>query len=146
MKREGKFGPFIPCEVRAQMEPARATTPAVARRRRRATTAVGAQAKAYPLRRRRLRLGDNACAQERTHACGQRRVPRGRSVFSQTPQTSALGRQHMCPSDNVCARAMTGAAWEGCFFTNTLNFSARAMTSASGDNACVRAMTFALAR
>ena len=50
VKREGKAGPFIPCEVWAQTGPVRATTPAVARRRRRATTAVGARAKAYLLR------------------------------------------------------------------------------------------------
>ena len=49
MRREEKAGPFIPCEVRAQMGPARATT----------------------------------------HAPMQRRVPHGRGVFSQTPQTSA---------------------------------------------------------
>ena len=51
VKREGKAGPFIPYEVRAQTGPARATTPAVACRRRRATTAVGVRAKAYPLGR-----------------------------------------------------------------------------------------------
>ena len=53
---------------------------------------------------------------------------------------------------------MTGATWEGCFFTNTPNFSARATTSASGrqrphvrrrqrmrvgNNACARATTSA---
>ena len=49
VRREGKAGPFIPCEVQAQMGPARATMPTVARKRRRATTAVGARAKAYLL-------------------------------------------------------------------------------------------------
>ena len=38
----------------------------------------------------------------------------------------------MRSSDNVCARATTGAAREGCFFTNTPNFNARATMSASG--------------
>ena len=129
-----------------QTGPARATTSAVARRSRRATTAVGARAKAYLLGRRRLlftraatptpgrermRASDNACAQVTTSAPVRRRVPCGRGVFSQTPQTSALGRRRLCPSDNVCARATTGAAWEECFFTNTPNFSARATTSVS---------------
>ena len=50
VRREGKAGPFIPDEVRAQTGSARATTPTVARRRRRVTTATGARAKAYPLR------------------------------------------------------------------------------------------------
>ena len=111
MRREGKAGPFIPCEVRAQTGPARSTMPAVARRRRQATTAVGARAKEYPLGRRRLRPGGNACARARTHAPGQERMRAG---------------------DNVCACATTGAVWEGCFFTNTPNFSARATTSAFG--------------
>ena len=91
VRREGKAGPFIPCEVRAQTGLARATTPAVAHRHHRATTAVGARAKAYPLWRRCLRPGDYACAQATTSAPVRRRVPRGRGVFSQTPQTSVLG-------------------------------------------------------
>ena len=70
----------------------------------------------------------------------RRRVPRGRGVFSQTPQTSALGRRRLRPGDNVrmragdnvCAHASMGAAWEGFFFTNIPNFSARATTSVSG--------------
>ena len=41
----------------------------------------------------------------------------------------ASGRQRVRPADNACARATTGAAWEGFFFTNTPNFNARAMTS-----------------
>ena len=108
MRREGKVGPFIPCEVWAQTRLARATTLAVTCRRRWATTAVGARAKAYSLRRQRLR-----------------------------------------PSDNVCAHVTMGAAWEGCFFTNTPNFNARATTSASerqrvrpGDDVRACAMTF----
>ena len=54
----------------------------------------------------------------------------------------------MCAGDNACARAVMGAAWEGCFFTNTPNFSARAMTSVSrrqrlrlGDDVRARATT-----
>ena len=165
MRREGKVGPFIPYEVRAQTRPAQATTPAVARRRCRATIAVGARAKAYPLERRRLRPGENACvwattsALERrrvpvegvffhkhpklqrsgddvciwatTSAPVRRRVPHGRDVFSQTLQTSALRRRRLRLGDNICARATTGAAWEGCFFTNIPNFSAHATTSGS---------------
>ena len=61
VRREGKVGPFIPCEVRTQRGPARVTTLKVAHRRRRATTAIGAQAKAYLLGLRRLRPGSNAC-------------------------------------------------------------------------------------
>ena len=107
MRREGKAGPFIPSEVRAHTGPARATTPTVVHRCRRATTAAGAQAKVSPLERRRVRLGGN-----------------------------------------VCARATTGAARKGCFFTNIPNFSARATTFTPerqrlrpGDTACVWATT-----
>ena len=89
LRRERKAGPFIPCEVRVQAGPARATT------------AVGARAKAYPLGRRRLRPGENACAQATTSARVRRQVPHGRGVFSQTPQTSALGRQRLRPGDDV---------------------------------------------
>ena len=143
MRREGKAGPFIPCEVRAQTGPTRATTPAVACRRRRATTAVGARAKAYPLGRRRLCPGGNACVRATTSMPGRRQVPCGRVFFHKHPKlqrsgddvyvratTSTSGRQRLRPGDNVYARATTGAAWEGCFFTNTPNFSARATTSA----------------
>ena len=130
MRREGKPGPFIPSEVPAQTGPARATTPAPVRRRRRATTVVGAQAK-------RPRSGDD--------------------VYERA-ETLAPARGRMRAGDNVCARATTGAAREGCFFTNTLNFNARATTSASerqrlrpgddvrvrlGDNACAWATTSA---
>ena len=171
MRRERKSGPFIPSEVRAHTGPARATTPAPAHRRHRATRAVGARAKRprssddvyaravmpAPARERmrtgdnvcacattggawegcfftntpnfsapatmsasgqqrlhpgddvRMRSGDNACAWATTSACVGRRVPRGRSVFSQTPQTSTLGRQRLRPGDNACARATTSA-------------------------------------
>ena len=110
MRREGKVGPFIPCEVRAQMGSARTTTPAVVCRCRRATIAVGAWMKAYPLWRRRLRSSGNACARARMPTCGRERMRAG---------------------DNAYARATTGAVWEGCFFTNTPNFSARVTTCAS---------------
>ena len=142
MRREGKAGPFIPCEVRAQTGSARATMPAVPCKRRRATVAVCTQAKAYSLGRRRLHPGENACAQVTTHARGrqhlplcddrcrvrgvffhkhpklqrsgddvcirattsapvQRRVLRARGVFSQTPQTLALGRRRLRPGDDI---------------------------------------------
>ena len=68
VRREGKAGPFIPCEVGAQTGPAWVTAPAVTRRRRRATTAIGAQAKAYPLGQQRLRPSSNACNWARMHA------------------------------------------------------------------------------
>ena len=41
VKREGKAGPFIPCEVQAQTGLAQSTTPTVARRCRRTAIAVG---------------------------------------------------------------------------------------------------------
>ena len=109
MKKEGKAGPFIPSQVRAHTGPRRATTLVVARKRRRATTAADAQAKASPLERRRVRPGDNACTQATTFAPVRRRVPRRRGVFSQTPQTSTLGRRHLCPGDNAYVRAATSA-------------------------------------
>ena len=125
MRREGKPGPFIPSEVPAQTGLARATTLAPARRRRRATRAVGARAK-------RPRSGDD--------------------VYTRA-ETLVLARGRMRAGDNVCARATTGAAREGCFFTNTPNFNARATTSTSerqrlrlGDNACVRATMYVCAR
>ena len=68
MRREGKAGPFIPSEVCAQASSA-------------APTAVGAQAKAYPLGQRRLRPDGNACTQARTHA---------------------HRRQHLRPCNNEC--------------------------------------------
>ena len=69
MRREGKAGPFIPYEVRAQ-----ATMPAVTHRRRRVTKAVGARAKAFSLERQHLRPGDNAYARARTHVRGRQRL------------------------------------------------------------------------
>ena len=100
--RKGKAGPFIPCEVRAQIGPTRATTLAVAHRCRRATTSVGARVNASPLGRQRLRPGENFCVHAATHALGRRRLPHARGVFLQTPPTSAFERQRLRPSDNVC--------------------------------------------
>ena len=87
MRREGKPGPFIPSEVRAHTGPARATTPMPARRRRRATRAIGARAKrprsgddvyvgaVTPApARERLCVGDNACTRATTHAHGRQRL------------------------------------------------------------------------
>ena len=91
MRREGKPGFFKPSEVPAQTWPARVTMPAPTRRRRRATRAVGAQAK-------RPRSGDDVYARA---------------------EMLAPARERMRPGDNVCARATTGGTWEGCFFTNT---------------------------
>ena len=99
--REGKVGPFIPCEVRAQTGPARATMPAVVHGCCRVTTAIGARATTSAPGQQRMRSGDNACAHARTSAPVRRRVPRGRGVFSQTPQTLALGQQRLRPGDDV---------------------------------------------
>ena len=104
MRREGKLGSFIPSEVWAQMGPVRATTPAPTCRCRRATRAVGAWAK-------RPRSSDDVYARA---------------------ETPAPARQRMRAGDNVCARATTGGAWEGCFFTITPNFGAPATAPASG--------------
>ena len=46
-----------------------------------------------------MRVGDNACARATTSALVRRRVPGGRGVFSQTPQTLAQ------LVDDVCVRA-----------------------------------------
>ena len=110
VRREGKAGPFIPCEVRAQTELEWATTLAVARKRRRETTAVGARAKAYPLGGRRLCLGDDRC-----------RV--GGVFFHKHPKLQRSGddvcrvggvifqkhRKLQRSSDDVCVRATTHA-------------------------------------
>ena len=119
MRREGKAGPFIPSEVWAQTGSARATTPAVAHRRRRATTAVGTRAKAYPLGQRRLRSGGNAYAWARTHACGRQhlrpcddRCRVGGVFFHKPPKLQRSG-------DDVCVRATTF----GSFFSNIGIFS-----------------------
>ena len=133
MRREGKAGPFIPSEVRAHTGLARATMPAVARRRRRATRAVGARAK-------RSRSGGNACVQATTFAPVRRRVPRGRGVFSQTPQTSALRRRRLHPGDNVRMRPCDdGCSVGGVFFHK------HPKLQRSGDNACIWATTSTLA-
>ena len=100
MKREGKARPFIPCEVRAQTGPARATMPAVGCRRRRATTAVGtwrkrihssddvyARATMHVHRRQRLCSCDDVCRVEGV-------------VFHKHPK---LQRSY----DDVCIRATT---------------------------------------
>ena len=139
MRREGKAGPFIPSEVRAHTGPARATTPAVARRRRQATTAAGARAKASPLERRRVRPGGNACARAMTGAVGEGCFFTNTLNFSARATTCTPGRQRLRPGDdvhmrageNACDWATTSAVWEGCFFTNTPNFNAQATTSAS---------------
>ena len=68
VKREGKAGPFIPCEVRVQTGSAWATTPAVARKRRRVATAVYARATTHALGRQHMRPADNACARATTSA------------------------------------------------------------------------------
>ena len=114
MRRKGKPGPFIPSEVPAHTGLARVTTPAPARRRRQATRAVGARAK-------RPRSGDDVYA---------------------WAETLAPARECMRAGNNVCARATTGGAWEGCFFTNTALLQRRLCP---GDNACVRATTYACA-
>ena len=164
MRREGKPGPFIPSEVLAQTGPARVTTPAPARRLCRATRAVSARAK-------RPCLGDDVYARAETLAPARERMRpcnngwRVEGVFfhkhSAPAMASASGRQRLRPGDdvrvrpgdNVCARATTGAAREGCFFTNTPNFNTRATTSAfgpqrlrPGHNACVWATTSASGR
>ena len=132
MRREGKAGPFIPYEVRAQMGLARATTPVVARRRRRATTAVGARAKAYPLRRQRLRPGGNACARATTSAMWEGRFFTNTPNFSARTTTSVFERQRLRPCNDGCRVG-------GVFFHK------HPKLQRSGDNAYVRAMTSALA-
>ena len=110
MRREGKAGPFIPCEVRVQTGPVRATTPIVARRRRRATTAVGAWAKVYLLGRRRLRPGGNTCVRARMHARGRQHLRPcddgcrvGGVFFHKHPKLQRSG-------DDVCVRVTTPAS------------------------------------
>ena len=87
VRREGKAGRFIPCEVRAQTGPTRATTPTVARKRRRATTAIGTRAATHARGRQRMRLSDDVC-----------RV--GGVFFHKHPKLRRLG-------DDVCIRATT---------------------------------------
>ena len=110
MRREGKAGPFIPCEVQAQTRPARATKPTVARGRRRATTTVGTWAKALSLGRRHLCPGGNACALGTTSATWEG------CFFTNTPNSggratmSTSGLQHLRLGHDVRARAMTSGA------------------------------------
>ena len=103
MRREGKVGPFIPCEVRAQTGPAR---------------------------------GDNACGRIEASSGDHNRRRPGESVSARATMSTPR-RERMRAGDNVCAYATMGDAWEGCFFTNTPNFSAQATTSASGRQ-CMR--------
>ena len=110
MRREGKVGPFIPYEVWAQTGPAWATTPATRRRRRRATTGVGAWAKASLLRQKRLRSRENFC------------------IWAAT-----FGRQHLGSGDNIAARATTSAT---CIHDSGVNFYKRLHPS---DNVCAQA-------
>ena len=169
MRREGKPGPFIPSEVPAQMGPVRVTTPAPARRRRRATRAVGARAKrphsgddvyaqaeTLAPARGRMRAGEDACTQATTSAPVRRRVPRGRGVFSPTPQTSTLKRRRLHLDDNACVRATTLASGrrrtcapgrqrlrscdDGCRAGGVF-FHQHPKLQRSGDDVCVRATT-----
>ena len=55
------------------------------------------------------RSSDNVYIWATTFAPVRRRVPRGRGVFPQTPQTLALGRRRLRPGDNACIRATTSA-------------------------------------
>ena len=102
MRREWKAGPFIPSEVWAHTGPAWATTPAVARRHRRVTRAVGARAK-------RPRSGGNACARATTHASGRQRLRPcddgcrvGGVFFHKHPKLQHSG-------DNACVQATMSA-------------------------------------
>ena len=81
VRREGKAGPFISCEVQVQIGPTWATTPAGGRRRRRATRSVGAQTTQSSLGRQRLHPGENFCVRA---------------------ATSLPQRQRMRPGDDVC--------------------------------------------
>ena len=135
MKRKGKVGPFIPCEVRAQTGPARATT------------AVGAWAKAYPLRRRRLRPSGNAYARARMRARGRQclhpcddRCRVGGIFFHKHPKlqcswwtTSVSERQRLRPCDDRCRVG-------GVFFHK------HPKLQRSGDDVCVQATTPASGR
>ena len=130
MRREGKVEPFIPCEVRAHTGPARATTLAVARRCRRATEAVGAWAKAYPLGRRRLCPGNSACTRARMHVTNTPNL-RGRQRMRPCDDGCHVGRVffHKHPklqrsSDDVCVQATTPASGRRCLdlFFQTLAF------------------------
>ena len=108
VRREGKAGPFIPCEVRAQTGPARATTPAVARKHRWATTAIGARAKAYSLGQRYLRSDEDVC---RLGGIFFHKLLAVTLNFGAQATTSAHGRQRLRPSNYVYARATTSGAY-----------------------------------
>ena len=58
-----------------------------------------------------VRMTMSACAWATTSAPVRRWVPRGRGVFSQTPQTSTLGRRCLRPGDNACAQATTSGSY-----------------------------------
>ena len=80
----------------------------------RATTSASGRQRLRPGDDVRVRPGDNACVWATTSAPVRRRVPRGRGVFSPTPQTSTLGRRRLRPGDNACARATTSALARRC--------------------------------
>ena len=110
VKRVGKLGPFISCEVWAQTKPAQATTPAVECRRRSPTTSVGAQATSPP-GQERLCLGDNVYTRATTSTSGRQCLPRAfmtcKTDFSQSfglspVQMSAFGQQRLRSGDDVC--------------------------------------------
>ena len=162
MRREGKPGPFIPSEVPAQTGPARATTPAPARRRRRATRAVGARAKrprsgddvyaraeTLAPARERMRAGDNARMRPCDDGCRA-----GGVFFHKHPKLQRL-------SDDVCVRATTPASGrrrtcapgrqrlrpcdDGCRAGGVF-FHKHPKLQRSGDDVCVRATTVAHGR
>ena len=110
MRREGKPRPFIPSEVPAQTRPARATTPAPARRRRRVTRAVGARAK-------RPRSGDDVYARAETLAPARGHMRAGDNVCARATTGGLFFHQHpklQRSSDDVCVRATTPASGRRC--------------------------------
>ena len=160
MRREGKAGPFIPSEVWAHTGAGagdnacgRAQASSGDHNGRRLGESVPARVTTFTPERQRLRPGENACARATTHAPVRRRVLRGRGVFSQTPQTSALGRRCLRLGDNACARVRTHARGrqrmrpcdDGCRVGGVF-FHKHPKLQRSGDNACVRVTTSALAR
>ena len=66
-----------------------------------------------------MRPGENACVRATTSAPVRLWVRRGRGVFSQTPQTLALGRRRVRPGENAYVRAFTS----GSCFSNVGIFS-----------------------
>ena len=101
VRKVGKLGPFIPCEVRAQTEPTQATMLAVGRRRHWPTTSVSARATASPLGREHLRLGDNFYARVTTSTPRRQLLRQGSNVCAQAT-ASTPGRQCLCLGDDVC--------------------------------------------